>query len=188
MSLVFLTCLITPGLAGAKQYPHKRDGFLLGLGVGIGSAGADVSIVENLDRETDVIGSFRIGWALVERITLALDFNVWRNEFRGDIATDVTWTFSLSTVSATVFPGNVGFFIRGGIGVAAASAELNQGGGKVSDTEAGLGLLAATGYEWRVTETMAVGPQVNFAYLNLNGAIIESVEFISFAAQVTWYR
>ncbi len=187
MSLVFLTCLITPGLAGAKQYPHKRDGFLLGLGVGIGSAGADVSIVENLDRETDVIGSFRIGWALVERLTLAFEFNVWRNEFRGDIATDVTWTFTLSTISATLFPGNVGFFIRGGIGVGTSSAELSQGGAKVSDTEAGLGFLAAAGYEWRVTETMAVGPQVDFAYLNINGTITESVDFISLGAQATWY-
>ncbi|MEE9271122.1 MAG: outer membrane beta-barrel protein [Candidatus Krumholzibacteria bacterium] len=187
LSLCLFVCLAAVEVAHTKTYPHLRDGFFAGVGLGFGNAGADISLVENLDRESDGIGNFVFGWAVAQQLGLALEINAWQSQFRGDVFRDVTWTFSLSTITATYFPSDIGFFLRGGFGVGTSSVELTQGVVPVSETKAGPGFLAGAGYEWRVTEKMAIGPQVEFAYLNIEGEITEEVDFFAVTAHATWY-
>ena len=62
-----------------------------------------------------------------------------------------------------------------------------RGGPTVQDDQAGWGVLAATGYEWRVAEEVALGPQVEFAYIDVAGNITNNVNYFSITAQLTWY-
>ena len=88
----------------------------------------------------------------------------------------------------TYFPQNVGVYIRGGIGVAAASVEVQPSGGPtVSDTEYGFGMIGAAGYEWRLTRKFALGPQLQWAYLNIDDQVTESIDFFSATLQANWY-
>ncbi len=41
----------------------------------------------------------------------------------------------------------------------------------------GIGLAAAVGYEWRLTRKFAMGPQVDFTYLNIGDDIVDTANF-----------
>jgi hypothetical protein len=174
--------------ARAERYPHERTGFYLGLGVGFGNAGADVTIVEDLDRESGGTGNFRIGWMVRDDLALGLESTLWKRPGEGDVATELNWTFSVTSVAVTYFPGGKGAYLRGGIGIGTTSVELDVEGDKVaSDMETGAGFDAAVGYEWRITKNLALAPQIEFAYLEINGDITNNVDFIAMAVRGTWY-
>jgi hypothetical protein len=177
------------GVASADPYPHARTGFFIGFGLGWGNAGASLASGVDVDRENSGSGNFRLGWAANQSVTLGLESSSWLKTYDlgGTQSTDLKLTTTVTTFAVTVFPQNVGVYLRGGIGVAAASAEVSSGAASVEDTEYGLGLLAAVGYEWRLTGKFALGPQLQWTLLNIDDAITESIDFFSATAQATWY-
>ena len=50
-----------------------------------------------------------------------------------------------------------------------------------------LGLLGATGYEWRVTDKFAVGPQVGIVYLPIDSDLIKRAAIGDVSVQFNWY-
>jgi hypothetical protein len=148
--------------------------------------GADLGSLE-ADRQNSVSGNFRFGWAVANNLALGLEATSWSKNY--DIATnqDLNLTASVTTFALTYFPGNMGFFVRGGLGFSAARTELRSGSSSVDHTENGLGFLGAVGYEWRLTEKFALGPQAQWAYLNIEDQVLDSVDFVSLTAQATWY-
>ena len=129
-----------------------------------------------------------LGWAIREDITIGLETIVWANRFEGDFVDRLTWTFSVNTLALTYFPANMGFFVRSGVGLGIASIELDQGlSATVSDTEAGFGFLVAAGYEWRFNERLAIGPEVDYAFIDINGDLTNNVDFVLVSGQATWY-
>ena len=177
---------VTPAMAGT--HAHSRTGFLIGLGFGLGNAGAEVQGL-NPDRANSGSGNFRLGWALNERVTVGLENTVWIKEFDGSglPGTSLKMTGTVTAAAVTVFPHNMGFYLRGGIGVATGKAEITSGALTINDTETGFGTLLAFGYEWRLAQKFAFGPQFQYAYLNIGGTGTDSVDFVSFTAQATWY-
>ena len=166
---------------------HSRDGFFIGFGLGWGNAGAEVSGPDP-DRANSGSGNFRLGWAVAPNVAIGLENSSWIKSY--DIAgtsTDLKLTGTVTTFALTYWPGNMGLYMRGGMGVATGTAEFTQGSASVSETEVGLGGLAALGYEWRLTEKFALGPQFQYAFLNIEGDGTESVDFVSLTAQMTWY-
>ena len=189
IGLAFLVLAVqfvaAPALAG--NHAHARDGFYLGLGLGWGNAGAEVQGL-NPDRANSGSGNFRLGWALNERVTVGLENTTWIKDY--DISgtgANLELTGTVTTFAVTVFPHNIGFYLRGGIGVATGSAKITSGSFTFDDTETGFGALASFGYEWRLTPKFALGPQFQYAYLNIDGDGTESVDFVSLTAQATWY-
>jgi hypothetical protein len=92
----------------------------------------------------------------------------------------------------TFYPGNVGFFVRGGVGFGSVSfeAQLDEGplaGFTLNKDETGLGLLAAAGYEVRLSRKFALGPQVDYAYLFVGGDLVDSANFVNGSLQFNWY-
>jgi len=175
----------TPALA--ESHAHSRSGFFVGLGLGWGNAGADLNGADP-DRANSGSANFRFGWSVAENVTMGLESTSWVKNY--DIAgttADLKLSGTVTAFALTYFPGNMGLYFRGGMGVAAGSAEITDGGFAFNSTEYGLGWIVASGYEWRLTQKMALGPQFQYAYLHIGGDGTENLDFVSLTAQMTWY-
>lgn len=167
--------------AFATLHPHERHGFMIGFGLGGGSAG----IKDVGERKGGGTGNFRIGYAVRPDLVLAFEGAAWSKTVREGVD-DVTWTFSTGAAALTYFPSNTGVFIRGGLGFGTASAQIVENNVRVSADKTGLGLVVAGGYEWRLTKKFAIGPQVEFTYQHEGGAI-ESTNVIGGGLNLNWY-
>lgn len=172
-----LTAAVTPALAGT--HPPDRNGFMIGFGVGGGGASLDGS-----DREGGATGNFRIGYALRPDVVLHYEGAAWTRTF-DEPAGDVTWSFSTNAAALTYYPPQSGLFVRGGIGFGTARVEVKTGNVKVSHDETGLGLLAAAGWEFRLTRKFALAPQLGFAYQTLDG--LDNSNFVDVSLGFNWY-
>lgn len=178
-----LALMLVPGAARAGDNPHKHSGFFIGFNLGAGTADATIPGAEDTDREWGGSGNLRLGGAINDNLLLGAETSGWTKEENGV-------TLSLGTLAAAVtyYPGESGLFLRGSIGFASASYEVDLGGGLTqSETENGLGLGAAFGYEWRLTQKFALGPQVEFVYLNIGGDFIDTANFFDATLGFNWY-
>jgi len=176
-----LAAFAAPAQAGS--HPHDRNGFMIGFGVGGGSAG----IEDGDEREGSATGNFRIGYAVRPDLVLHFEGSGWTKKVdEGGFLDEVTWTFSTGTAAITWFPGNAGAFLRAGLGAGTASVEVDFGGGlRGTYDETGLGVLGAVGYEWRLTRMFALGPHAEFTWMDLDD--IGSANVIGGALDFNWY-
>ncbi len=171
------------GIAAAGK-PHNRNGFFIGFGVGAGSAGWDWGS-ETLGGDESTgggAGNFRIGGAIRNDITVGLESSGWVRE-----EDNATVSLSVATFGVTFFPGNMGLYARGGFGFGSANSETEIGDLTLSTTDTGFAFLLATGYEFRLSDKFALGPQVEFAYLGLDGEIIDTAHVVNGSLQFNWY-
>ncbi len=155
---VILLAMSVPSLAAAAgPYPQTRQGWLVGFGVGGGSAAISVDGTSS-DREAGGAGSFRVGYAFQPELSLELNANTWTKT-----ENSVTLSFSVATAAINYYPGASGLVLRGGIGAGSADATIQVGRTRISGNESGLGLTFGAAYEFRVTRTFAIGPQVDYS-------------------------
>jgi hypothetical protein len=158
---ILLTAAIAPASAGQK--PQNHDGWNLGFGFGGAGAVLNVDGAGSSDREGGGMGNFRVGYPLNERFSLQFEGNAWTKT-----ENDVTVTFSASTFGVAWFP-NEGLVLRGGIGFGGTTVSVSSGNTTTTESETGLGLHAAIGYDFRLTRTFALGPQVDAGYAGFDG-------------------
>ena len=176
-----LSC--TAGVAWAGQHPHDHTGFFIGFNLGAGSADISIPNFVDTDREWGGAGNFRIGGAIKNNLLLGAESSAWVKDENGT-------TVSLSSLAfaVTYYPGELGFFLRGGAGFATSSVEVEIANGYTqSKSETGFGLQAAMGYEWRLTKKFAMGPQVEFVYLNIGGDLVDTANFFDATLGFNWY-
>ena len=174
VAVVFLVALASlPAAAGS--YPNTRQGWLVGLGMGGGSA----EVSDATQRETGFAGSFRVGYAFSPTISLELGSNAWLKDQNG-----ITTTFSFAGPTLNFYPGASGLVLRGGVGVGSVDVSTSFGGGTFSASESGLGLSVGAGYEFRVTRRFALGPQVDFTWTDQDSY---NTNHISGSLAVCWY-
>jgi len=179
--MILCALMIVPAYAFAGSHPQSRNGFFIGFGLGGGNAG-----IKNGDnRKTGGAGIFRIGYAVKEDLVFGLESSGWTKS-ETDMGVDLTLTFSVATFGVTYYPGNQGLYIKGGIGFASSSWEAAMGNAKATYSDHGFGLLGGAGYEFRLTDKFALGPEVDFAYLNVGG-VVESANFVSGHLMLNWY-
>ena len=191
---VLLLSLFAAGSARAESHEHTRSGFFIGFGFGMGNAAwdwVDPTIGDNAS-EGSGVGNFRLGGALRDNLILGLEFNAWSKTWdvvntSGAKLGEFNITLSMVTLGATWFPGNMGWFLRGGLGFASAVPEIKSDGFTVDTNDGGFGLLLATGYEWRLTDKFALGPQVELAYLGMEGDVFKNPTIIDGSLQFNWY-
>lgn len=171
---VCLVALANPPSVAAQPHPHDRNGWTLGFNLGGGSAGVTIDD-QSSDREGGTTGNLRVGYAVNPTTVLALESTVWLKEESG-----VTLTFGVTGPSVTFFP-SAGFYLRGGAGL--ASVRVSQDGASAS--ESGFGLLIAGGNEFRVARTFAIGPQVEYVWMNIEEGF--SANYFSITGEFTWY-
>jgi hypothetical protein len=148
-------------VASAASHPQERRGFWIGFGFGVGSASATCDDCNGSDRETSGVGYLKLGGTLSERLLLGAEVNVWSKEQEGV-------TLNLSNVSATftLYPRpSSGFFLKGGAGFSFTDTEFREGSRTIKvDLGTGVGVLAGTGYDFRVGKNISITPAVNFWY------------------------
>jgi len=171
--------------AGAEQgIEPKRESFVLGFGAGWGNAGADLTIVEEVDRENGVVGDLTLGWAVRHDVVLGVEFDIW-----SQISGDTRWVFNLSSIGVTYFPMGENAYIMGGLGVGTSRVETADAGGSTThQDQAGLGFAVAGGYEWWIAEEVALGPKLKWAYLDIGGDVTQNADYFSISIQLTWYK
>ena len=102
-----------------------------------------------------------------------------------------TLGFQAVTAALTYFPGNLGAYLRGGVGFGNSNFEVDtQVLGfpvNVGNTDSGWALLAAGGYEWRLSNKFALGPELEFVYFGLGGELIDAAGIINGTLQFNWY-
>jgi hypothetical protein len=193
LTLTALTLItLLAGAAQAGTHPNERRGWIVGFGLGSGSAAIQYDRPNGeFESDDDLIGgSFGIhaGYGLSDRFTLTLDTDGYHQ-------TDDDFETSISTtvVMATYHLGGGGFFLRAGGGIGRVEVELPEG---VTDPLAVAfeknGAVAAfgLGYEWRVGEKFGLG-----LALDARGGTIDDfadLEDINFAKstlglQFNWY-
>ncbi len=157
-TLVMLIGLSLASPARSESYQQIRQGWLVGLGLGGGSAAvSDAS--GSSDRQGGFAGSLRAGYAFTPEVSLELNSNAWIKEENG-----TTITFSVAAVALNYYPGASGFVLRGGVGVGTVDLSTSFGSTTVSASESGLGLTAGAAYELRLTRRFALGPQIDFGW------------------------
>lgn len=172
--------------------PHDRNGPYVGIGVGggpVGASGGDQQAIDELGTSGGVNVNFRIGFALSDYITVGIESSGWAKKYDLEQSSELTVNFFFTGIAGTIYPKNIGFYVRGGFGVATVSGKLTVPGEPDEEPEPsyGFGGIVATGYEWRLTQRLALGPQVEAAFLQPNGELIKDVWYLSFTAQANWY-
>ena len=176
--LAVATMFAPPAQAG--DHPHDRNGFMIGFSLGGGSQG----IEDSDEREGSGTGNFRIGGAIRQDLVIAFEGQGWSKTIEDPLG-DFIWTFSTATAAITVYPGGGGGFLRGGVGVGTASVEFDGGGFNVTADESGLAVLAAGGYEWRLTRKFALGPHAEFVWMDLDE--VGSANMVGGSLDFDWY-
>lgn len=167
-------------------HPHERNGFYIGFGVG---GGGDEERYKGLgdDSGGGGVGNFRIGGALNPTIAIGLESAAFTRQTDVAGGGTLTRTASVAAFGATVFPTQGGYYLRGGVGFARVSAEYREGGLTLSGDENGLGMLFATGYEFRLTPKFALAPQFEVAGAAIDEEVVDSVTWWGLSAQLNWW-
>ncbi len=178
--------------AGAGQWPHTREGLILGFSVGGGSGAVtwgDENFAVSSDRQGGFAGSVRIGYAFSPQLALAFEGSSWARTFSsGDQffeAFDETWTLSVGTLALTWYPEGGGFFLRGGIGGGNTEVKFTQENVEVKLHQDGYGGLVGLGYEWRLARRFAFGPELTFGGMNLDHGW--KANFTNLSLGFNWY-
>ncbi len=183
VAVAVLTVSSMHSVSWAGSHPHERNGFFLGFNLGGGSADVSFKGFESDGREGGGNANFRLGGAIKNDLLLGAESLAWAKDQDGS-----TVSLSMLNFAVTYYPGDMGFFLRGGIGFASSSFETDLGGGlTLSKDESGFGMAAAMGYEWRLSGKFALGPQVEFAYLNIGGDLVDTANFFDATLGFNWY-
>lgn len=169
--LIIVAALAAAGSASAGEARDQRQGFFMGLDLGIGSSHLewekDGQQYESGDHDGGAVG-IRLGYAFNPYFSLSLDARGYGHEG------DEQYAIGTTTLSATVYPMGGGFFIRLSGGQACLEtevegddidplfAEFKEHGGTL-----GLGL----GYDWMVSDHVALGLS-----LESRGVVVEDFD------------
>jgi len=172
-----------PLSAAAELHPNDHQGWVIGLGVGGGSAETKVGS-NSSDRKGGASGNFRVGYCFDPAFMLGLESTGLTRKENG-----VTTSMSLVGAALTWYAPGTGFYARAGAGASSLDASSSQDVGSAtlttSASQSGWGALAGIGYELRMTRRFAIGPAVDFAY----GDVGDDITFnqVSGLLQANWY-
>jgi hypothetical protein len=169
---VAIFALMVAGSADAGDYENNRKGFLVGFGVGGGSAKLD----SDLDTESGPMGAFRIGFAVSNEVAIALESTAWSKEVDG-----VTITFSGAGPGVTYYPGTSGVYGKLAVGVGKVEASF----GGLTFSESGSAFIGGVGYETRLTRKFALGGELDATFLSIDG--LDGTNFIGVNLMFNWY-
>ena len=184
---------------------HVRDGWVAGIGFGLGRAkfqgGESLNRIETVWEE-GTTPRFRIGHMLGKRVMIGYEQFQWFDEQGlGNAAVRVSaQTFG---AALTFFPGNPrgetgGIYLRAGAGFANARIAVMPdaiGGIDTTDTghheehidEGGTSLMLGGGYEFRLAKPVALGMDVTAHYHSIKQEFFDEIWFIPVTIGLTWY-
>ena len=192
--VILLTVILaTPALAGR---PHVRDGWQLGFAYGYSAGRITLANEVEGTGEGGATPQIRLGHAVGSHFALGVEYNGWMLE-GGDADLKIRSSLQQVMLAGTWYPGQPdqasgGFYLRGGLGLGWGSVAVVEIVDQVQEhgdrlDEAGLGLLAGLGYEFRITPDVAAGLGVGFNYLAIDKDVYDSAWFTPFTGTLAWY-
>lgn len=186
-----LAPFVTPA---AAESPARH-----GLAVGFGLGGGSVSwLWPDGERRGEWSGSgnARAAWALNSELLLGVEMWAWSKDYElGSIPEDVPAEvrFWSANAAATYFPGDTGFYVRGGLGWGQGRVEITPPPSVVDfpvsgeATASGVSILGAMGYEIGVTPRLALGGAIHAVYIAIEHDHFENVFGYGVTGQLNWY-
>jgi hypothetical protein len=176
----------------------RDQGWTLGLGFGMGRAEVSYlgGVVEEDFRE-GVSTEWRLGKMLNRKLALTFDYQGWLIE-DGNLGVRLRQGLQSWGLGLTWYPGNPenawgGMFVRVGGGWALANlaaTTLDEDLHEVEEEridEWGVAASGTIGYEFFVTNTVAMGPTLNFAYLWIDEELADEGRWLTFSLLGSWY-
>jgi hypothetical protein len=152
-----------------------------------------------LEQQWGPLSGLQVAYAIRQSLSVGFETPSWSQDISGD-----TWKVRMSVVTASWYPDGGQFYVRGGFGLGAVTAKDNYqhvisttkriltapappvpivSEREYSRLDDGIGLIAATGYEWSVYKRLALAPEVRFAYLTLTDRVFLHMFDASLAAR-----
>ncbi len=165
VSLLLLSACL-PGPAAAAEV--SREGHLVvGAKLGAGVARLGDQVPEEDTTETGWAGNFSMGYGISPRWFLGLEASTW-SDFGGSSPGNADLTFRAFGPSVAWYPGGGAFYLRGIVGWGRLEFQVQTVDGLHAKTdESGFGFALGAGYEWRISTLVALGPQLDLAYLDV---------------------
>lgn len=159
---------------------NSREGFMIGIGLGGGSAVEDIDGGPDQDRAGGGAGAFRLGFGVSPSLVIGLESTAWLRqddeEFLGQ-SIDVTTTLTTTGVALTWFPApGGGLLLRAGLGIGRVAVELERGSVTAEVSETGFGILFGIGHEWRLSRSFALGIEGDFAVFGIGELEVGTLE------------
>jgi Autotransporter beta-domain len=189
---IWMCAIVAPSIALADT--PARDGLSLGFGLGVGWTAWTWPDGEHRT-EGSASGNLRVGWALRNDCLVGLEVWGWSKSYSIEFVPEnvpariIVWA---ATPAVTYFPGDAGFFVRGGVGVGQGRADVDPdpsvdfpASGDTHDT--GLALLAEAGYEYQLTPHQALGAAAHGVYIALDEPPFDDVTSYGLTVEFNWY-
>ena len=184
---------------------HVRDGWVAGIGFGLGRAkfqGGEALNRIDTGWEEGATPRFRIGHMLGKRMMIGYEQFQWFDE-QGLGTAAVRVSAQTFGAALTFFPGNPrgetgGIYIRAGGGFASARIAVSPdavGGIDSTETEhneehldeGGTSLMFGAGYEFRLAKPVALGADVTAHYHSIKQEFFDEIWFVPVTIGLTWY-
>jgi len=137
---------------------HQRGAWYIGFGLGSGEGwatdnGESKSFTEWFDtfnmNPTKITINFKVGATVTPNLLIGFDcsaIRAWASEEIMGENFDVAFQANNYDGMVTFFPRGEGFFIRGGLGLAAFVTQISAPGNSETDTVSGFGIVFGGGY------------------------------------------
>jgi len=162
----------------AAGHPHQRDGWNVGFGLGGGSADRTYSGGTSFQREDGITGNIRVGIPMRKNMHFAIETNGWRKAQNGESV-----MFNALTGGVAWFPSG-GWVLRGGLGWGITTESVKFDSGNLVSTDTGFGANLGIGYEFRLTHTFSLGPQIDGGFITIESG---DANWGSVGVQANWY-
>ncbi len=153
---------------------HDRDGVVIGLNMGAGwnwmnysiPHEDDVSLTQETDTEVDLTGGLTLGWARNDHLIFSIGVHGWKARYwyLGDQLSVSTTQFQ---ADVSWFPRGEGFWLRAGVGPGNISFSAVIPRANVTFQNWGWNYLGGAGYEFRVSDTAAIGLAYEYRHLGV---------------------
>jgi len=166
LAAMALLSMVTVADLAAQGNNQTRKGFWFGAGMGYGSLGCEGCGT----REGGFSGYLKAGATVSNQVLLGFETNGWTKSQGGA-------TLSSGNLSGALYlypSPKVGFFMKGGAGIAVLKMNL-AGFGGASDT--GAGLLLGLGYDARVGHNVSLTPYFNLVGGSFTGGTANVAQF-----------
>jgi hypothetical protein len=174
---VFLAALVAvPNPCRAQAQPQTREGFFIGVGVGLGSFGCEGCG----NRETGIAGHLELGGTVGPSLLLGLETTGWTKERGGARLTQT----NVSAIAQYYPVAASGLFLRAGVGVSWLEASASTGSFTVTAGDGGLGLTGGLGYDVRLAPNLSISPYAMVAWGDVAGGGADNLQI---GAGVTWH-
>lgn len=174
VALAGLAC--APLAAQQRSEPPRYQGFWIGFGVG-GGANLDETAA---DARAGGAGYLRMGGTINQQLVIGGEASGWARDVDAG-------TVSRANLTGTVYfypaQGN-GFFLKSGLGFAAAQFETTQGNATLTISDEGFGATFGAGYDFRLGSNFFITPNADLLVQVIND---DTVSLLLLTVGVSWH-